>query len=122
MEFNIRKGSTEPVLKLRLIDDGKTDKTLFNDLLENSEITIDLLNTKTNQYKLLGGPCSITNRITKYGQITDEYFIIYQFTSDDTDEIAKYEATVNIQFLDISSNPTTKLIVPIREKLYVNVF
>lgn len=122
MEFNIRKGSTEPVLKLRLIDDGKTDKSLFNDLLENSEITIDLLNTTTGQYKLLGGNCSIANRITKYGKTTDEYFIIYQFNEDDTNEVAKYEAMVNIQFLDQNSNPTTKLIVPIREKLYINVF
>ena len=34
MEFNIRQGATEPILKLRLIDDGKNDKSSFNDMLE----------------------------------------------------------------------------------------
>ena len=30
MEFFIRQGSSDPILKLRLLDDGKNDKTSFN--------------------------------------------------------------------------------------------
>jgi hypothetical protein len=36
MEFFIRQGASDPILKLRMIDDGKNDKSSFNDLLETS--------------------------------------------------------------------------------------
>ena len=44
MEFFIRQGATEPILKMRLIDDGKNDKSSFNDMLENSDITFEMFN------------------------------------------------------------------------------
>ena len=46
MEFFIRQGSTDPILKMRLIDDGKNDKSSFNDLLENSDITFEMVDHK----------------------------------------------------------------------------
>ena len=48
MEFFIRKGSTDPILKMRLIDDGINDKSSFNDLLENSDITFEMWDPKTD--------------------------------------------------------------------------
>ena len=122
MEFNIRQGSTEPILKMRLIDDGKNDKSSFNELLENSNITFEMFDVVTEEYKILNGQCSLTTRIKKFNQTTDEYYIIYKFVDDDTSTKGRYEGKITIQFLNTSLQPTTKLIVPIKEKLFINIF
>jgi hypothetical protein len=122
MEFNIRQGATEPILKLKLIDDGKNDKSSFNDMLENSNITFEMFDVKTEEYQILNGECIITTRTKKYDQTTDEYYITYRFTEDGTSIKGKFEGIVTIQFLDTNLNPTSKLILPLKEKLYVNIF
>lgn len=121
MEFFIRQGSTEPILKMRLIDDGKNDKSSFNDMLENSTITFEMFDVKTEQYHILNGECHITTRNKKYDQTTDEYYVVYRFTEEQTSVKGRYEGIFTIQFLDTNSNPTTKLIAPIQEKLFISV-
>lgn len=121
MEFFIRQGATDPILKLRLIDDGKNDKSSFNDLLENSNITFEMFDIKTGTYSILNAECFVTSRIKKFDNSNDEYYIIYRFTSSQTSETGRYEGKFNIQFMDTNSNPTSKLILPIKEKLFVNI-
>jgi hypothetical protein len=121
MEFFIRQGATDPILKLRLVDDGKNDKSSFNDLLENSDITFEMFDVKTEEYQVLNGQCILTTRTKKYDQTTDEYYITYRFTEENTLTRGRFEGIVNIQFLDTNSNPTNKLIVPIKEKLFINI-
>jgi hypothetical protein len=121
MDFFIRQGATDPILKMRLIDDGKNDKSSFNELLENSDITFEMTDTKTNTPFILGAPCQLTLRTKKYQQTTDEYYIIYRFTELQTSEIGKFEGKFTIQFLDENGDPSTKLIVPIREKLFIHI-
>ena len=106
MEFFIRQGSTDPILKLKLIDDGKNDK---------------MFDVTTQQYHVLNGTCLLTTRTKKYDQTTDEYYITYRFKENDTSIKGRFEGLVTIQFLDTNSNPTHKLIVPIKEKLIINV-
>ena len=122
MEFFIRQSSSEPILKLRMIDDGKNDKSGFNDFLENSDITFHMYNLDTNEPEILNSPCSITTRDKKYNQTTDEYYIVHRFTEAQTANIGKYEGKITVQFLDTNLNPTTKLILPISEKLYITIF
>lgn len=121
MEFFIRQGATDPILKLRLIDDGKNDKSSFNDLLENSDITFEMFDVETEQYQVLNGECLLTTRIKKYDQTTDEYYVTYRFTENNTSLKGRFEGIVTIQFLDTDSNPTNKLILPIKEKLFINI-
>ena len=121
MEFFIRQGATDPILKMRLVDDGKNDKSSFNDLLENSDITFEMVDHKTGEPEILNGTCLITTRNKKYNQTTDEYYITYRFTDGQTNKPGKYEGKITIQFLDTNSSPTNKLIVPIREKLFINI-
>lgn len=121
MEFFIRQGATDPILKLRLIDDGKNDKSSFNDQLENSDITFEMFDVETEQYQVLNGECLLTTRTKKYDQTTDEYYITYRFTENNTSLKGRFEGLITVQFLDSSSNPTNKLIVPIKEKLFINV-
>ncbi len=121
MEFYIRQGATDPILKLRLIDDGKNDKSSINDLLENANITFDMYELNTENPILLNETCNITTRTKKFQNTTDEYYITYRFTETQTSEKGRYEGRVTIQFLDTDQNPTTKLILPIREKLFINI-
>jgi hypothetical protein len=121
MEFFIRQGATDPILKMRLIDDGKNDKSSFNDLLENSDITFEMVDHKTGEPEILNGTCLITTRNKKYNQTTDEYYITYRFKNGQTNKPGKYEAKITVQFLDVYSASTNKLILPIREKLFINI-
>lgn len=121
MEFFIRQGASDPILKLKLIDDGKNDKSSFNDLLENSDISFEMYDHKTGEPVVLNGECLLTTRTKKYDQTTIEYYITYRFTEAQTEVPGKYEGKVTVQFLDTNSNPTTKLILPIKEKLYINI-
>jgi hypothetical protein len=121
MEFFIRQGATDPILKMRLIDDGKNDKSSFNDLLENSDIKFEMFDVKTQEYHILNGICDITTRTKKFNNTTEEYYIIYRFTESNTSVKGRYEGIITIQFLDNLSNPTNKLIVPIKEKLFINI-
>jgi len=121
MDFFIRQGATDPILKMRLIDDGKNDKSAFNELLENSEITFEMTDPETEIAYILNEPCNLALRVKKYNQTTDEYYIVYRFTEAQTSETGKFEGKINIQFMDDEQNPTTKLIVPIREKLYIHI-
>ena len=122
MEFFIRQNSTTPILKLQLIDDGKNDMSSFNDQLENAVITFEMSDSVTDEPFVLNGQCNITMRNQKYNQTTTEYYIIYNFTSDQTARVGKYEGKVNVQFRDTDLNPTNTLILPVREKLYINIF
>ena len=122
MEFFIRQGSSQPILKMRLIDDGKNDKSGFNDMLESCDITFDMFDIETGQPEILNSTCQITTRNKKYNQTTDEYYIVHQFTETQTLKVGKFEGILNIQFLDTNLNPTTKLILPIKEKLYITIF
>ena len=121
MEFFIRQGASDPILKLRLIDDGKNDKSSFNDLLENSDIIFEMFDVETGTYEVLNSQCLLTTRTKKYDQTTDEYYITHRFTESNTSKKGRYEGTVTVQFLDTNSNPTNKLILPIKEKLFINI-
>ena len=122
MEFFIRQGATDPILKMRLIDDGKNDKSSFNDMLENSDITFEMFDVKTGEPVVLNSECLLTTRTKKYDQTTDEYYITHRFTEENTSQIGKFEGRITVQFLDTNSNPTTKLILPVKEKMFINIF
>jgi hypothetical protein len=122
MEFFIRQGASDPILKLELIDDGKNDMSSFNDLLENADIRFEMSDSVTQEPEILDGLCLVTTRTKLYHQTTTEYYITYRFTSEQTSKIGKYEGKVIVQFRDTDLIPTSKLILPVREKLYINIF
>lgn len=121
MDFFIRQGASDPILKMRMIDDGKNDKSSFNEMLENAKITFEMSDVKTGNAHILNAECNLTNRTKKYNYINDEYYITYRFTEEQTSEIGKFEGKIIIQFNDGNGNDTSKLILPIREKLFINI-
>ena len=123
MDFFIRQGATDPILKMRMIDDGKNDKSSFNDMLATgSTITFEMSDVTTGEPMVIGGECLLTNRVKKYDYTTDENYITYRFTEEQTSQIGRFEGKITIQFKDVDQNLTTKLILPIKEKLYINIF
>jgi len=121
MDFFIRQGASDPILKMRMIDDGKNDKSSFNEMLENAKITFEMSDVATGTPYILNSECNLTNRTKKFNYINDEYYITYRFTEEQTSEIGKFEGKITIQFNDGNGNNTTKLILPIREKLFINI-
>jgi hypothetical protein len=117
MEFYIRQGATDPILKLRLIDDGKNDKSSINDLLENADITFDMYEFNTENPILLNETCNITTRTKKFQNTTDEYYITHRFTTEHTSQVGRFEGKVTITF-----DNGNILILPVKEKLYINIF
>lgn len=71
--------------------------------------------------QVLNAQCNLALRTKKYDQTTDEYYITYRFTEEQTSESGKFEGIVTIQFRDTNLQPTNKLIVPIKEKLFINI-
>ena len=120
MDFYIRQGATDPIIKMRLVDDGKNDKSSFNELLTTSEITFEMSDTKTGIPVILNEPASLALRVKKYNQTTDEYYIVYRFTEEQTALTGKYEGKFTIQFLE-NGIPSNKLIVPIRDRLWIHI-
>lgn len=121
MDFFIRQGATDPILKMKLIDDSRNDKSSFNEMLESSEIIFEMYDIETDSPIILNGQCAITNRTKKFNNVNDEYYIVYRFTEEQTSTVGKYEGKFIINFLDVNQNKSSKLIVPIREKLYINI-
>jgi len=122
MEFFIRQGASDPILKLRMIQDGKNDKSSFNDMLETALIKFEMTDSVTGEYEILGQSCDLVLRNKLFNQKTDEYYITYRFTEQQTSKIGKFEGKVIVQFRDTDLNPTAKLILPVKEKLYINIF
>lgn len=116
MEFFIRQSATDPILKMRLIDDGKNDKSSFNDTLETATITLEMIDVKTGEYQILDSPCDTVLRTKKYHYTTDEVYLTHRFTKAQTSTIGRFEGKININFAD-----GNLLIVPIKEKLFINI-
>jgi len=121
MEFFIRKNSTEPILKMQLIQDGRNDFQNFHDKLENSSISFSMRNTETGAFVLLNKAAGIVSKNTitySSGNNTEEeYYIYYRWQSSDTSIVGRYQGQFNIHFLDGSQD----LVIPIREDLFINV-
>jgi len=83
---------------------------------------LDMFRIEDGEPEILSSECNITTRNKKYDQTTDEYYIVHRFTEAQTSNVGKYEAKITVQFLDTNLNPTTKLILPIREKLFITIY
>ena len=121
MIFTIRQNSKLPSLRMRLYRDGRNDYNHFEDLLENSVITFAMKDEKTGIYKvankeaniILKNPCDINSK--------KEYYIVYDFTTDDSNKPGIYLGQFKVTFLNDCMQTNGDLIVPISEELYIHV-
>lgn len=117
MDFHINKGATLPILKMELIKDGRYTYKEFNDMVQNSEMFFTMADINTGVKKIGKKPARCILKTEYNGCGEEEYYIAYQFTSKDTAKPGTYVGNFILDFLDGSG----KLIVPIREELYIHV-
>jgi hypothetical protein len=84
-------------------------------LLETSAIFFSMVNIETGIPKIISKPAGFVSKIFDDPNAPSEYYLYYQFTSNDTNSAGRYEA----QFL--IKNDEGNLILPIRERLFLNV-
>ena len=114
--FFIKKNSTLPILKMKVVNDGRFDYKKIFDRLENAAVTFSMVDEKGrprvyNQQGLLIS-------VDKINCPEDEEFYIgYQFKLKDTKKVGCYKAEFRLDFLDDGATA----VFPIREDLYVNV-
>ncbi len=119
MVFTIRKNSTLPLLRMRVIENSNLDYQKFMTMLENSAITFSMRELNTGVYKIANKKAGIVLRTKRVNNNQlDEYYIYYKFTKSDTSNPGIYEASFHIDFF---GSETGNLIVPIKESLIINV-
>jgi hypothetical protein len=115
MDFFIKKNATLPVLKLQVVKDGRSDYNNFMELLESSSIFFSMIDIETGIPKIMTKPAGFVSKLFDDPNTPAEYYIYYQFTSTDSNKFGRFEG----QFLIKTDDGN--LILPIREKLYVNI-
>jgi hypothetical protein len=121
MEFFIRKNATLPVLKMQVVQDGRSTYGDTMELLELATIFFSMVDVKTGIPKIVGAPCSIVSLIPSEPGAPTEYYIYYQFTSRQTDRPGRYQGQFLIKNSGLLGTQQGSLIVPIREELYINI-
>lgn len=115
MEFFITQNSTLPLLKMEFDFNGKSSIEDFNSILENSTIFFSMKNVENGNLKIINKKGGFTNKTFIEPNAKVEYYLYYKFSLLDTNKVGRYEG----EFSLISDDGT--LILPIKEKLYINV-
>ena len=123
MVFYIKQNAILPQLRMELIDDGRRDFYKIYDMLQNATITFTMVNQSNGITKVANAPCYI--KLKEDGGCVDKYVICYDWKKHDTKEKGTYEGTFDINFGQIKSDettyPTGDLIIPIRERLTIEI-
>lgn len=115
MEFYIAKNATLPLLKMQVVQDGRSSYLELMKSLPYSTIFFTMIDVYTGVPKIVSAPCYIVSLILPEAGAETEYYIYFQFTSMDTDTPGRYQG----QFL--IKNEEGNLILPLREQLYINI-
>lgn len=126
-EFYIRQQSINPVLRMELICDGRYDykkSDLFNKSIQNADVTFSMRNTETNILKVSKARADIV-MANEFGCET-RHLLQYSWKERDVKEKGTFEGWFEIIFHDDIYEegvdfPTGKLIVPIEDKLIINI-
>jgi len=117
MDFYIRKNSTEPIIKMKVIQDGRNDFQNLHDQLANSSIKFSMRDVSTGIYKILNKSGSIVSVANIDENAPIEYYIYYRWKDGDTAKPGRYQGEFSIYLND----DCAELIVPIREELFINI-
>lgn len=123
MNFFIRKNSDLPILKMRLVQDGRHDFRNFWHMLENCAVTFSMKNSKNGVYKVANAVGKLILKPDVSGNIDHEYYIGYEFRPADTNEVGVFTGEFNVKFFDMNENNAEigDLKVPIQEELYIHI-
>lgn len=114
MDFYIKKNATLPLLKMQVVQDGRSEYQQFMNSLETATITFTMINSATGIPKIVSKPAYIVELINLDVNALPEYYVYFRFTERDTNQVGNYTG----QFL--IHNTDGNLILPLREDL--NIF
>lgn len=115
MEFTIGQNSTLPLLKLQVVKDGIESYNSMMEFIERSSIFFSMVDTTNEIPKIYTKPAGFVEKTGLNNNASPEYYVYYRFSPEETNRIGRYEG----QFMFI--NETGTLVLPIREKLFINV-
>jgi surface protein len=115
MEFNIKKNGTLPLLKMQVVDDGRGEFDSFMSFIETSSLYFSMMDVETGSYKIHLDPAGFVEKTQIEPNAKTEYYIYYKFPKKYTNKVGRYEGEF------VLKNTDGTLILPIREKLYINV-
>jgi hypothetical protein len=115
MEFTIGQNSTLPLLKLQVVNDGIENYNSMMEFIERSSIFFSMIDTTNGIPKVFTKPAGFVEKLGLTENASPEYYVYYRFNPIETNRIGRYEG----QFMFINEGGT--LVLPIREKLYINI-
>ena len=115
MDFFIKKNATLPLLKLQVVNNGRSDFDNFMKTIELSAIFFSMVDIETGVPKISSRPAGFVEKTFIDPNAEPEYYIYYKFTARDTNTPGRYTGEFMIR------TDEGNLILPIREELYINV-
>jgi len=115
MEFNIKKNGTLPLLKMQVVDDGRGEFDSFMSFIETSALYFSMIDIETGSYKIHLEPAGFVEKTQIEPNAKTEYYIYYKFPKKYTNKVGRYEGEF------VLKNTDGTLILPIREKLNINI-
>ena len=123
-EFFILKDSTNPVLEMELIKDGRYDfnKSLFNYAIQDSDVTFTMVNEETGQPKISKAKANIV--LSNNNSCEEHYVLQYKWKERDVNKIGFYKGFFDIKFKgNVTASdmdfPTGNLRIPIEDDLRI---
>lgn len=124
MEFIIKKGSVNPVLRMELIKDGRYDfkKSMIDNAIQDSVVKFYMKDVETNLLKVAKADADIV--LAQEEGCEEKYILQYKWKERDTKKEGIYEGWFEINFNGNLKEegvdyPSGKMIVPIQEKLQI---
>lgn len=124
MEFIIKKGSVNPVLRMELIKDGRYDfkKSMIDNAIQDSVVKFYMKDVETGLLKVAKADADIV--LAQEEGCEEKYILQYKWKERDTKKEGTYEGWFEINFNGNLKEegvdyPSGKMIVPIQEKLQI---
>ncbi len=115
MDFFIKKGATLPLLKMEVIQDGRSDYMSFMNELDTYSIYFNMYEEKFGAPKIISAPADIVSKKNVNEGAPTEYYVYYKFTEKDTNTPGRYLGEFTF------SNSNGLLILPLRDQLFINI-
>ena len=122
MDFFIKKNATLPLLKMQVVQDGRSDYQGFMESLADATISFTMINEATGIPKIVSRPAYIVELIVLDPNALPEYYVYYRFTKRDTNTVGRYVGQFLIKYNQgLLGGPQGDLIVPLRDELFINI-
>lgn len=121
MVFFIKQNSQLPLLRMRLLRDGRSDYKHFDEYIENAVVTFAMKDEATGIYQIANKSANIVLQDPCDENSPAEYYITYAFTTDDTCKPGIYIGEFSITYIAPDLQSTSQLIAPISEPLYIHI-